>query len=328
MEKQVFIAQLEELKADIKAQLKQVKNHGYVNAKLYDAFFVNNQESLNEFYRFCEDEWEWFKEFLNENDLDTKQLGRTSSFLIVSDNYSDPNDYNEYEDLTELSESELDKAVIQFMDSELFFVKRENDKLSFADIDGLVNYFMQKHGSDLEETFDTIKEYLEYIQNDLIELELYVKELPSINEAYEYLEKFKEHQVYNYMYFIQNHLEENYIGGFLSDYIRLDYAKEKYPEQYDMFLKEFSFTHEQLVNEPKVAQLNEELNDTRNELKELEEKLNQDSILVAHDLIKGATPYEAIARLTQLVDIFQQKQSELIVLENELMSQLLELKGE
>ena len=214
------------------------------------------------------------------------------------------------------------------MDSELFFVKRENDKLSFADIDGLVNHFMQNHGSDLEETFDTIKEYLEYIQNDLIELELYVKELPSINEAYEYLEKFKEHQVYNYMYFIQNHLEENYIDGFLSDYIRLDYAKEKYPEQYDMFLKEFSFTHEQLVNEPKVAQLNEELNDTRNELKELEEKLNQDSILVAHDLIKGATPYEAIARLTQLVDIFQQKQSELIVLENELMSQLLELKGE
>lgn len=259
MEKQTFMEQFNELKADIKAQLKQVKNHGYVNAKLYDAFFVNNQESLNEFYRFCEDEWEWFKEFLNENDLDTKQLGRTSSFLIVSDNYSDPNGYNEYEDLTELSDSELDKAVIEFMDSELFFEKRENDKLSFSDIDGIVSHFMQKHNTDLEETFDTIKEYLEYIQNDLIELELYVKSLESVNEAYDYLEKFKEHQVYNYMYFIQNHLEENWLDGFLSDYIRLDYVKEKYPEQYDMFLKEFSFTHEQLLNEPKVAQLNEEL---------------------------------------------------------------------
>lgn len=74
--------------------------------------------------------------------------------------------------------------------------------------------------------------------------------------------------------------------------------------------------------------LTEELEDVRNELKELDEKLNQDSILVAHDLIKGATPYEAIARLTQFVDIFQQKQSELIVAENEIMSQLLELKGE
>lgn len=262
MEKQVFMAQLEELKTDIKAQLKQVKNHGYVNAKLYDAFFVNNQESLNEFYRFCEDEWEWFKEFLNENNLNTKQLGQTSSFLIVSENYSDPNGYNEYEDLTELSESELDKAVIEFMDSELFFEKRENDKLSFSDIDGIVSHFMQKHNTDLEETFDTIKEYLEYIQNDLIELELYVKSLESVNEAYDYLEKFKEHQVYNYMYFIQNNLEENWLDGFLSDYIRLDYVKEKYPEQYNMFLKEFSFTHEQLLNEPKVAQLNEELDNT------------------------------------------------------------------
>lgn len=90
-----------------------------------------------------------------------------------------------------------------------------------------------------------------------------------------------------------------------------------------MFLKDNGLTHEQLLNEPQVAQLNEELDDTRNKLKELEEKLKQDSVLVAHDLIKGATPYEGIRKLTQLVDIFQQKQSELVVLENELMSQLL-----
>lgn len=328
MEKQVFMAQLEELKADIKAQLKQVKNHGYVNAKLYDAFFVNNQESLNEFYRFCEDEWEWFKEFLNENNLNTKQLGRTSSFLIVSENYSDPNGYNEYEDLTELSESELDKAVIEFMDSELFFEKRENDKLSFSDIDGIVSHFMQKHNTDLEETFDTIKEYLEYIQNDLIELELYVKSLESVNEGYDYLNQFKENQVYNFMYYIHDELENGYLDGFLVDYIDLEDAKEKYPTQYEAFLKDNGLTHDQLLNEPQVSQLNDELECSRQEQKDLERKLNQDSILVAHDLIKGATPYEAIARLTQLVDIFQQKQSELIVLENELMSQLLELKGE
>ena len=325
MEKQVFMKQLEELKADIKAQLKQVKNHGYVNAKLYDAFFVNNQESLNEFYRFCEDEWEWFKEFLNENDLDTKQLGRTSSFLIVSDNYSDPNDYNEYKDLTELSESELDKAVIQFMDRELFFVKRENDKLSFADIDGLVNHFMQKHGSDLEETFDTIKEYLEYIQNDLIELELYVKELPSINEAYEYLEKFKEHQVYNYMYFIQNHLEENYIDGFLSDYIRLDYAKEKYPEQYDMFLKEFSFTHEQLVNEPQVAQLNDELETIQQGYKDNNRKKHEETLKVGLEIIRGYSAEWAIDSLKGIVEESELAFSKLYAREKEIKSELLEL---
>lgn len=325
MEKQTFMEQFNELKADIKAQLKQVKNHGYVNAKLYDAFFVNNQESLNEFYRFCEDEWEWFKEFLNENNLDTKQLGRTSSFLIFSDNYSDPNDYNEYEDLTELSESELDKTVIQFMDSELFFEKRENDKLSFSDIDGLVNHFMQKYGSDLEETFDTIKEYLEHIQDDLIELELYVKELPSINEAYEYLEKFKEHQVYNYMYFIQNHLEENYLDGFLSDYIRLDYAKEKYPEQYDMFLKEFSFTHEQLVNEPQVAQLNDELETIQQGYKDNNRKKHEETLKVGLEIIRGYSAEWAIDSLKGIVEESELAFSKLYAREKEIKSELLEL---
>lgn len=325
MEKQVFMEQLEELKADIKAQLKQVKNHGYVNAKLYDAFFVNNQESLNEFYRFCEDEWEWFKEFLNENNLNTKQLGRTSSFLIVSENYSDPNGYNEYEDLTELSESELDKAVIEFMDSELFFEKRENDKLSFSDIDGIVSHFMQKHNTDLEETFDTIKEYLEYIQNDLIELELYVKSLESVNEAYDYLEKFKEHQVYNYMYFIQNHLEENWLDGFLSDYIRLDYVKEKYPEQYDMFLKEFSFTHEQLLNEPKVAQLNEELETIQQGYKDNNRKKNEETLKVGLEIVRGYSAEWAIDSLKGIVEESELTFSKLYAREKEIKSELLEL---
>lgn len=325
MEKQVFMAQLEELKADIKAQLKQVKNHGYVNAKLYDAFFVNNQERLNEFYRFCEDEWEWFKEFLNEKNLNTKQLGRTSSFLIVSENYSDPNGYNEYEDLTELSESELDKAVIEFMDSELFFEKRENDKLSFSDIDGIVSHFMQKHNTDLEETFDTIKEYLEYIQNDLIELELYVKSLESVNEAYDYLEKFKEHQVYNYMYFIQNHLEENWLDGFLSDYIRLDYVKEKYPEQYDMFLKEFSFTHEQLLNEPKVAQLNEELETIQQGYKDNNRKKNEETLKVGLEIVRGYSAEWAIDSLKGIVEESELTFNKLYAREKEIKELLLEL---
>ena len=44
MEKQTFMEQFNELKADIKAQLKQVKNHGYVNAKLYDAFSLTTKK--------------------------------------------------------------------------------------------------------------------------------------------------------------------------------------------------------------------------------------------------------------------------------------------
>ena len=134
--------------------------------------------------------------------------------------------------------------------------------------------------------------------------------------------------MYNFISYVKNELDNGYLDGFLIGYIDLEDAKEKYPTQYEAFLKDTGFTHEQLINAPQVASLEEQLTNNRNEQKAIQEKLNQDTILVAHDLIKGATPYEAIARLTQLVDIFQQKQSELVVLENELMNQLLELKGE
>ena len=40
METKEFMNKIEELKQDIKAQLKQVTNQGRINAKLYDASFV------------------------------------------------------------------------------------------------------------------------------------------------------------------------------------------------------------------------------------------------------------------------------------------------
>lgn len=333
METKEFMNKIEELKQDIKAQLKQVTNQGRTNAKLYDVSFVGKDKAFegeySPFYEFCRNEWDFFTEFLNENGLETKQYARTSSFYIVSNDYSDVRDFIDYENLSELDEPQLEKAVIDFMDNHLYYEQRNDKDLSFNDVDYLIGYFMNQYELTLEESFDYIQEsVLDSIDDELSEVEEYVKTLEAVNEGYDYLNQFKENQVYNFISYIQDELENGYLDGFLVDYIDLETVKEKYASQYGMFLTDTGFTHEQLINAPKVAQLNEELEDTRNELKELEEKLNQDSILVAHDLIKGATPYEAIARLTQLVDIFQQKQSELIVLENELMSQLLELKGE
>lgn len=333
METKEFMNKIEELKQDIKAQLKQVTNQGYTNAKLYDVSFVGKDKAFegeySPFYEFCRNEWDFFTDFLNENRLETKQYARTSSFYIVSNDYSDVRDFIDYNNLSEVSESVLEKAVIDFMDNHLYYEQRNDKDLSFNDVDYLIGYFMNQYELTLEESFDYIQEsVLDSIDDELSELEEYVKTLEAVNEGYDYLKEFKQNQVYNFLYYIHDELENGYLDGFLVDYIDLEDAKEKYLTQYEAFLKENGLTHEQLINAPQVASLEEQLTDSRNELKELEEKLNQDSILVAHDLIKGATPYEAIAKLTQLVDIFQQKQSKLIVLENELMSQLLELKGE
>lgn len=333
METKEFMNKIEELKQDIKAQLKQVTNQGRINAKLYDVSFVAKDKAFegeySSFYNFCRTEWDFFTEFLNKNGLETKQYARTSLFYIVSNDYSDVRSFIDYNNLSEVSESVLEKAVIDFMDNHLYYEQRNDKDLSFNDVEYIIGYFMNQYELTPEESFEYIQEsVIDSIEYELIELEGYVKSLESVNEGYDYLNQFKENQVYNFLYYIHDELENGYLDGFLVDYIDLEDAKEKYPTQYEAFLKDNGLTHEQLLNEPQVSQLTEELEDVRNEQKTIQAKLNQDSINVAHDLIKGATPYEAIARLTQLVDIFQQKQSELIVAENELMNQLLELKGE
>lgn len=333
MERKEFMNKIEELKQGIKDNLKKVTNQGRTNAKLYDASYIGTDKAFegeySPFYEFCRNEWDFFTEFLNENGLETKQYARTSSFYIVSNDYSDVRDFIDYNNLSEVSESVLEKAVIDFMDNHLYYEQRNDKDLSFNDVDYMIGYFMNQYELTLEESFEYIQEsVLDSIDDELSELEEYVKTLESVNDGYDYLNQFKENQVYNFLYYIHDELDNGYLDGFLIDYIDLGDAKDKYPTQYEAFLKDNGLTHEQLLNEPQVAQLNDELECSRQEQKDLERKLNQDTILVAHDLIKGATPYEAIAKLTQLVDIFQQKQSELVVLENELMSQLLELKGE
>lgn len=272
METKEFMNKIEELKQDIKAQLKQVKNQGRTNAKLYDVAYVAKDKvfefEYSPFYKFCRNEWDFFTEFLNENGLETKQYARTSSFYIVSNDYSDVRDFIDYNNLSEVSESVLEKAVIDFMDNHLYYEQRNDETLTFNDVEYIIGYFMNQYELTLEESFEYIQEsVLDSIEDELIELEEYVKSLESVNDGYDYLNQFKENQVYNFMYYIHDELENGYLDGFLVDYIDLEDAKEKYPTQYEAFLKDNGLTHEQLLNEPQVSQLNDELECSRQEQK-------------------------------------------------------------
>lgn len=115
METKEFMNKIEELKQDIKAQLKQVTNQGRTNAKLYDASYIGTDKAFegeySPFYEFCRTEWDFFTEFLNENGLETKQYARTSSFYIVSNDYSDVRNFIDYNNLSEVSESVLEKRL-------------------------------------------------------------------------------------------------------------------------------------------------------------------------------------------------------------------------
>ena len=144
METKEFMNKIEELKQDIKAQLKQVTNQGRINAKLYDASFVGTDKAFkgeySPFYSFCEIEWDFFRDFMKEHDLETKQYARTSSFYIVSTQYTDSRSFSDYNNLSELNEPQLEKAVIEFMDSHLFYEKRNDETLTFNDVEYIIGY--------------------------------------------------------------------------------------------------------------------------------------------------------------------------------------------
>ena len=327
METKEFMNKIEELKQDIKAQLKQVKNQGRTNAKLYDVAYVAKDKVFefehSPFYDFCRNEWDFFTEFLNENGLETKQYARTSSFYIVSNDYSDVRDFIDYNNLSEVSESVLEKAVIDFMNNHLYYEQRNDKDLSFNDVDYMIGYFMNQYELTLEESFEYIQEsVLDSIDDELSELEEYVKTLEAVNEG---LNQFKENQVYNFILYIQDELENGYLDGFLVDYIDLEDAKEKYLTQYEAFLKENGLTHEQLINAPQVAQLNDELETIQQGYKDNNRKKHEETLKVGLEIIRGYSAEWAIDSLKGIVEESELTFNKLYVREKEIKAELLEL---
>lgn len=330
METKEFMNKIEELKQDIKAQLKQVTNQGRTNAKLYDVAYVAKDKVFefehSPFYDFCRTEWDFFTEFLNENGLETKQYARTSSFYIVSTQYTDSRSFSDYNNLSKVSESVLEKAVIDFMDNHLYYEQRNDKDLSFNEVDYMIGYFMNQYELTLEESFDYIQEsVLDSIDDELSELELYVESLESINEGYKYLEEFKKNQVYNFISYIKDELDNGYLDGFLIDYIDLEDARKKYSTQYEEFLKDEGITHEQLLKEPKVAQLNEELETIQQGYKDNNRKKHEETLKVGLEIIRGYSAEWAIDSLKGIVEESELTFSKLYAREKEIKAELLEL---
>lgn len=292
---------IEELKERYAKLEKLTERVYWTDLKLHDA--VSVFKNYDDFDSFCESNYNlaWLPE-LEDKGVHTIHLGNTSKFIIVSDYFKQ----------TMYNYNGLQSDLL----SEIFFNSDYITDLENLNTVQFLNKFNHLSIDDFELE-------LGQIEGNMDDLEKGIKQ---VSVVYRWLADFKKNQVDYALEECFDLADDN--AEPLINYIDIEWLLKYYSKQYKEFLDRRKLTHKQVVNEKEILSLTEELEDVRNELKELDEKLNQDSILVANDLIKGATPYEAIARLTQLVDIFQQKQSELIVLENELMSQLLELKGE
>ena len=146
-----------------------------------------NTEDIDAFNMFCEDNFEAFKEYLEEYDLSMEQIGRTSSFVLNHRHCDLFTEYyaHQYEDATNK------EKLVMLIENELNI--NGYDKEDFA-IDKNGN--MQAYDSRYIDE-DDIKEIT-------IELGKTMEIIDTINKAYEYIDTFKEHQEEYFDDFINN----------------------------------------------------------------------------------------------------------------------------
>src|SRR5699024_3191112 len=97
--------QIEKLNRQFKKLQKHTQELNYTDLKLHDiAYYVSDDEKLlNHFENYCHVQYEFFNNWLKENNLQTEQIGNTSSFYF----YSDGSPYNFYDfDIYDMKEDE------------------------------------------------------------------------------------------------------------------------------------------------------------------------------------------------------------------------------
>ena len=146
-----------------------------------------NTEDDDAFTMFCEDNFEAFKEYLEEYDLSMEHIGRTSSFVLNHRHCDLFTEYyaHQYEDATNK------EKLVMLIENELNI--NGYDKEDFA-IDKNGN--MQAYDSRYIDE-DDIKEIT-------IELGKTMEIIDTINKAYEHIDIFKEHQEEYFDDFIYN----------------------------------------------------------------------------------------------------------------------------
>src|SRR5699024_7415223 len=193
--------QIEKLNRQFKKLQKHTQDLNYTDLKLHDiAYYVSDDEKLlNHFENYCHFEYEFFNDWLKENNLKTEQIGNTSSFYFYSDgspyNFYDFDIYDMKEDeniidtLGECLESELE-TLFDSYDFYQAYYNLENDcHMSLTD-----EYDLDDLEIELENSIEELEEYLQ----------AYYKEIKAVKRAYKWLENYKAYQVDNFKDFVEN----------------------------------------------------------------------------------------------------------------------------
>ena len=193
---------IERLNKQFKKLQKHTKKLNYTDLKLYDvAFYVGNDEKLlKHFENFCECEYDYFEYWLEENNLKTEQLGRTSSFYFHS---LDKNPYSFYEfDIYDMKDDQNIFDTLGYgleSETEIIF---DSGSLEYAyyELENVLNYDLQD-----EDNLEDLESEIDVIIDDLRDyLQAYYKEIKSVKRAYKWLEDYKKYQVESFRDFVEN----------------------------------------------------------------------------------------------------------------------------
>ncbi len=193
--------QIEKLNKQFKKLQKHTEGLTHTNLKLHEvAYYIgHNEREINAFQSFCDVEFEYFEYWLQENNLKTEQIGRTSSFYF----YSDESPYNFYDfDIYDMQEDENIFDTLGYGSSdELETLFNSNDFYQAyynLENDCYIDLLDSEDLEDLEtELNNSIYELEEYLQ-------AYYKEIKAIKRSYKWLEDYKKHQVEYFKDYVKN----------------------------------------------------------------------------------------------------------------------------
>lgn len=152
------------------------------NLKLYDIAY--KFELDHNFDWYCDQEYQFFSEFLKDKGLDTLQVGRTSSFYIV------PARFNE-----------------TFDDMDYTYTYGAPESIEYSDALDYVSYRYQCLKDYHDTNTEVIIEMLEdELTNEIDALEYFINftvseveyDVTAVSEGYEYIETFMKYQVESY----------------------------------------------------------------------------------------------------------------------------------
>lgn len=151
----------------------QVYTTPYYNLKLYEIAAESDKEDFDKYFDdFCEINYLDFEDFLSFHDVETIQVGRTSSFALTTKYLNDIDDDDEFKYFVETlaqkvcSDPDVSYELAEVNDALLDHIEESiaNDTLTEEDVDEDIEEILAAI-PDVEESIKNLKAVDEYITN-------------------------------------------------------------------------------------------------------------------------------------------------------------------